>query len=110
MVDNILVTAKDVTENDRQRYYGHPLDNHGSTAALWKAYLERKYGISFGLDARDVCMMMILLKVSRDANKEAVDNLVDIAGYARNAQMVEQEAAKRDVKNNTREPSSDNIS
>lgn len=86
----ILDEAADITANDRQRYYGHPADNHGNTAALWTAYLERKFGFPGTLTGRDVCLMMVLLKISRDANKVNRDNLVDGAGYLRNAEMIEE--------------------
>jgi hypothetical protein len=86
----ILEEAAEVTSGSRQRAYGHPRDNHGNTAALWGAYLTRKYGFEGDLTARDVCLMMVLLKVSRDANKPGRDNLVDMAGYARNAEMIDQ--------------------
>ena len=36
----------------------------------------------------DVAMMQILLKLSREGHKHGRDNLTDIAGYARCAQMV----------------------
>lgn len=88
---NLLRDAEQITSDDRQRFYGHPADNHGNTAALWSAYLRRRYGIAdLELTARDVCLMMVLLKVSRDANRVNRDNLVDIAGYARNAEMIEE--------------------
>jgi len=87
--ESVLAEAARVTAGDRQRYYGHPSDNHGNTAELWTAYLRRKYGITQALGARDVCMMMILLKVSRDANAPKRDNLVDVCGYARNAEQVD---------------------
>ena len=84
----ILDQAAEVTAGDRQHFYGHPRDNHGNTALLWRGYLQRRFGLDMDLDARDVCMLMILLKVSRDANLRKEDNLVDIAGYARNAEQV----------------------
>jgi len=86
----ILQEAAEVTAGDRQKFYGHPKDNHGNTAALWGAYLTRRFGAGVTLDARDVCLMMALLKISRDANRRKRDNLVDIAGYARNAEMVDE--------------------
>ena len=95
---NILADADQITSVDRQRYYGHPLDNHGNTAALWTAWLKRRFPELAGewqLDARDVCWLMILLKASREANLRNRDNLVDACGYARNAEMVEQEAERR---------------
>lgn len=101
-VANVLHKADEVTSKDRNRYYGHPLDNHTNTAAFWSAYIGRKFGVNVSLTARDVCMMMVLLKVSRDANKENEDNLIDICGYARNAEMVNLEAEKRGTENSTR--------
>jgi len=92
---NILKEALRVVDGDRGHHYGHPLDNHGNTARFWTEYLKRKYGVEIDLEARDVCMMMVLLKVSRDANRKREDNLVDIAGYARNAQMIEEEEERR---------------
>lgn len=86
---NILEKADDVTRNARQSSYGHPTDNHSNTAKLWKAYLERRFDEIIPLTALDVCYMMILLKVSRLANQPIqLDSLVDIAGYARNAEMI----------------------
>lgn len=60
---------------------GPRLDDYGTQtldriADMWGTYLERV------LDRRDVCMLMILLKVARDMHKPARDNSVDIAGYA----------------------------
>lgn len=50
---------------------------------MWSAYLGKK------ISARDVCMLNILQKVSRDLHGQKFDNLVDIAGYAENAYLVE---------------------
>ena len=113
MVKTVLDEAAEVTSNDRRRYYGHPRDNHGCTADLWSAYLRRVLLASLpslglplddedtiravlpqlvALGARDVCWLNILQKASRDANRPHRDNLVDCAGYARNAEMVEEPA------------------
>lgn len=93
----ILDEAAEVTAGDRQHFYGHPADNHGNTAELWTSYLMRRFVEGFNgrigmvkLNARDVCNMMVLLKVSRDANRPKRDNLVDICGYARNAEQIEE--------------------
>lgn len=86
---NILEKADDVTRNARQSSYGHPTDNHSNTARFWQAYMERRYGVDVNITALDVCYMMVLLKVSRLANEPTqIDSLVDIAGYARNAEMI----------------------
>jgi hypothetical protein len=88
----ILHEALEITSGERNRAYGHPRENHQNTADFWTGYLRRKYGADVPtLTARDVCLMMVLLKVSRDANCERRDNLVDIAGYARNIEMIDEE-------------------
>lgn len=80
---SILSEAQNIVDGDRQQTYGTPLENHTRTAELWSAYLGTK------VTARDVCMMNILQKCSRDRFKPHRDNLVDIAGYAENAQRCE---------------------
>ena len=103
---SVLSEAARLVDGDRQAAYGHPRDNHACTAALWNAYLERRYGaeivpdetgdyptpdgwaLTANLDAFDVCMLNILQKVSRLAHTRQRDGLVDIAGFARNAEMV----------------------
>ena len=86
---NVLLDANDLVAGERQEEYGHPSQNHCCTAAMITAYLTRKGILNKPLTARDVCMINVLQKVSRDAFKEKRDNLVDIAGWARNAEMVE---------------------
>ena len=78
------------TGDGRGRFYGHPNENHGATADMWSTYLNRKFGTKIQLDARDVCMMNVTQKVSRDANRPKRDNLLDIAGYAENAERIAQ--------------------
>jgi len=80
---SILSEAADIVGGSRQADYGTPLANHSRTAALWSAYL----GIP--VTARQVCMLNILQKVSRDVHAPKRDNLVDIAGYAENAHLCE---------------------
>lgn len=79
---SILTEAYDVVHGPRRESYGTPAENHGRTAALWSAYL----GVP--ITARQVCMLNMLQKVSRDAHRPGHDNLVDIAGYAENAFLV----------------------
>lgn len=59
---------------------------------MWNAYLDKRSVCSETgwFTDRDVSMMMILVKVARDANKPKRDNLVDIAGYARCAERLEE--------------------
>lgn len=96
----ILDEAARLTSSDRQRDYGHPYDNHTTTAMMWSAYMSRKLGIVMVFDATDVCVLNILQKLSRHANSPKRDNLVDVAGYARNAEMVEE--AKQEKERRTK--------
>lgn len=87
--EGIIADASAAVHGDRQDDYGKPQANHKCTAALWSTYLHR-CGIVANLTPRNVCMMNILQKVSRDANVPKRDNLVDIAGYAENAGMCDE--------------------
>ncbi len=80
--DTILDTAKRVTAQDRGLDYGHPSINHKRTANFWSIYLGKE------ITPEDVCMMNILQKISRGMNTLTEDTLVDIAGYARNIEMI----------------------
>lgn len=94
--ENILETAMKITSGDRQDKYGHPRDNFGSTADLWNAYLKRRHFPSSRITAHDVGIMMILVKISREANNPTKDNLVDIAGYARTVEMLSESDCRPD--------------
>jgi hypothetical protein len=83
---NVATTAIELVHGDRNQDYGHPEDNHGRTQRLWNAYLKDK--LSAPLSMRDVCMLNVLQKVSRDANRPKSDNLVDIVGWSLNAEIV----------------------
>lgn len=95
--ETILQEADRVTSADRQRYYGHPLDNHRCTAEMWQSFLIRRGWTppADGMNVRDVCWLNILQKASRDANQAKRDNLVDTCGYARNAEQAQEESLKR---------------
>lgn len=82
---SILRAALDAVTGPRHVTYGPPALNHGCTAALWRAYLLRRFSLRVELDGRDVCLMNALQKISRDAHHRQDDNLVDVAGYAENA-------------------------
>lgn len=92
---NILQEADNIVNGDRQKFYGHPSDNHGCTALMWSGYLSRRYNMKIELDVRDVCWLNALQKISRDANAPKRDNLVDVAGYAANIEMDEVRSEER---------------
>jgi hypothetical protein len=93
--ESALAEAHGLVNGARQQSYGHPLDNHTTTAEMLAAYVERKYGIRIPFDAEDVCWFNVLQKVSREANDPKRDNRVDVAGYVENVEMIEAERRRR---------------
>lgn len=86
--ETILDKASKITSKARPSKYGTPKVNHGRTAAFWSIYL----GIE--LSARQVCIMNMLQKISRDMHSPQEDNLIDIAGFAYNADVVQEKRKK----------------
>jgi hypothetical protein len=82
--------AKTVSQlgDGRGADYGHPSENHGTTAEMWSSYLTRRFRRPIQITARDVCMLNAIQKISRDANSPKRDNLLDLAGYAENADRI----------------------
>lgn len=97
---NVLEEANEIIHGDRNKDYGHPYDNHSTTATMWAAYLSRINGRPVKVSAQDVCILNILQKTSRGANMMTRDTQVDIAGYAGNIEMIHDEQIRR---NNTLE-------
>lgn len=91
---NILTEADEITGGDRNADYGDPKDNHARTAGLWNAYFEAKrVGVdnpiyTLWVSREDVCYLNILQKIARDIHSPKHDNLVDIAGWARNIESI----------------------
>lgn len=60
----------------RAEEYGTPEDNFERIARLWSAYMHEPF------TAKQVAMMLLLMKVAREEAAGSFDTLVDIAGYA----------------------------
>jgi hypothetical protein len=79
----VMEEAKGIIYGDREKTYGHPSKNLTAIATMWSTYLTSRYGEpKIEVDAHDVCMMMGLLKIAREANHRTRDNAVDLIGYA----------------------------
>ena len=73
----ILDRAIECVTGEREQDYGSPESNFLLIARLWTAYC------GFGFSAKDVAMMMSLLKIARIKNGGGSgDSYVDLAGYA----------------------------
>lgn len=85
--ENCLEEAGKIVRGSREDTYGPAERNLSRIAGMWSAYL------SMPLTARQVAVMMVLLKASRDAFKPKHDNMVDICGYAYLADMIDNDTA-----------------
>lgn len=72
----ILDKAAECVTGKREEDYGSPENNFYLIARLWTDYC------GYGFSAKDVTMMMALLKIARTARGGTVDCFVDLAGYA----------------------------
>lgn len=84
--ENILAEADRLTgaHGDRPDDYGHPSENLQLTADLWSPIL----GVE--VTAEQVALCMIQLKIARELHKPGRDNLVDIAGWARTIERLDE--------------------
>lgn len=78
---SVLEEAHKIIYGDREQTYGKPSKNLDTIAKMWNAYLLAVENRS--LNAKDVAVMMVLLKSARLANQQTHrDSVVDICGYA----------------------------
>jgi len=81
VVESILNEADRLVHGDRNEAYAHPAVDYECTAAFWRAAIKRRYGIDVPLTPDFCCLMMALMKLSREAGKPKEDTRVDICGY-----------------------------
>ena len=80
---DILHKAEEYICGKRQEEYGEIEDNFTCIADLWSAYK----GVKF--DAREVAIMMALLKIARMRKPGHIDSAIDCAGYCACAGQLE---------------------
>lgn len=80
--EGILDQAKKCVCGQREQDYGTPESNFKLIADLWNDYLKKERS-SIVVDAKDVAMMMAIMKIARIRNGGGSgDSFVDLAGYA----------------------------
>lgn len=82
---DILHAAEKCVCGQREQDYGTPEDNFKAIAELWEAYLNKACtrGVNVCVEAKDVAVMMALLKIARiAAGGGKADSWIDLAGYA----------------------------
>jgi len=82
-VETILDEAARLTSKDRNQSYGDFPEEAEKIAVRWSQLLGTV------VEARDVPMMMMDVKLVREAFKHKRDNLCDLAGYAHLKQQIE---------------------
>jgi hypothetical protein len=87
MSENILEEANRLVHGDRGAAYGHPSDDYQCTVDIWRSMILRRYGVDIPLTPDFGCLMMVAVKLSREAGKPKRDNLTDGAGYLECASM-----------------------
>ena len=88
----ILREAARIVCGDRNAQYGEPEDSFRAIAEFWETYVRERCvskGAKVVIQAEDVAMMMVLLKVARTFCATKADTYIDIAGYAACAAEVE---------------------
>ena len=103
----VLAAAKKCVCGEREQDYGTPEDNFTTIGLLWGVHLRaahpelQKILPINGIEAKDVAVMMSLLKVARIATGSSPDSFVDLAGYAACAGEIATREAERRVPNDT---------
>lgn len=87
MSESILEEAQRLVHGDRGDAYGHPHHDYLATVTMWRAMILRRYGIDVPLTPDFGCLMMVAVKLSREAGKPKRDNRTDGAGYLECADM-----------------------
>lgn len=89
MKETVLEEAARLVDGDRQRAYRHPLEHHGVTIgmlnALLSSYLREPLPVSMW------ARIMACDKLARSLGGYRRDHPVDLAGYARTWEMVEED-------------------
>ena len=82
--EEILKKARDLITGDRNETHGDAFQNHAEIAEFWNIFLDKKLQPMASITAEDVALMMVLMKISRNAQgkKNNLDNFIDMCGYA----------------------------
>lgn len=85
MSKSVCQIADELTNVDRINQYGHPKVNMAEIAAMWSIILRTK------VSPEQVALCNIATKLCRQMHQSKRDNLIDICGYAKVADMLTHE-------------------
>ena len=95
MSKTILEEAAEKVDGPRGADYGHPKDDFAKTAGMLTALFRDKLKDGESFSVHDIPLVVICIKLSRHAHRRKRDNLVDIAGYARTAEMLDDATGRK---------------
>lgn len=81
----VLEEAENLVNGPRRRDYDHPKHNFAAIARAWSDI------VGYPITPRKTALMMIALKVIRDAHRPKRDNVVDVCGYARCIELLDED-------------------
>ncbi|TAL05244.1 MAG: hypothetical protein EPO00_13320 [Chloroflexota bacterium] len=94
--ETILEEAQRIVNGPRRETYQHPYDDHTAVGLAWAGILSKHLRMPVPpIPAHIVSMMMVSVKVMREAGVHQRDNLTDIAGYAYCADIEHEEGERR---------------
>lgn len=79
--ETIAEEAQRIVWGDREQTYDDPNQNFRRIAKMWSGMLDRKLAPGCEITPRDVALMFVQLKISRESFKSQRDNRVDMIGY-----------------------------
>lgn len=86
---DLAAYAASIVAGDRHDDYGHPIDDFTRAAKIWEAIL----GVP--VNAEQVALCMVGVKIAREVHRHKVDNAVDGIGYWLTYAMVVDERSRR---------------
>lgn len=98
--ESILQEAERIINGQRQREYGHPLDDFGKVTGMINSLFADKIKDPFVAD--DWPLMMNCVKMSREVNHPQRDNMTDGAGYWGTLEKIKRERARRQFLDNAK--------
>ena len=101
--ETVLEEAQRLVGGDRQQDYGSPYDDFTAQALVVTAILQKAGLLPAGVEVpgRLMPLIMVGLKVIREANKPKRDNIVDGPGYFRCLEIYYSEEEERNVRAGT---------
>jgi hypothetical protein len=88
----VLREASRLIMGERNGDYGDAVEDFKVIASYWNTYLSSVKGLGKPLGAKDVALLMTLLKIRRESTHPKRDNVVDGCGYLALAQKCEEES------------------